>query len=108
MPLPKSDIGIARNIKTIEWLKAELVTATGHLFKSLVRGAEDAVLDALAYIVITTFILARRLGFSFSVLDAAIARRVRDNIDESHEIEEWFGDFSALLHYFEETRGDDD
>ena len=32
MSMPKSDIGIARNIKTIEWLKAELVSGVATFF----------------------------------------------------------------------------
>lgn len=106
MPLPKQDIGIARNIRTIEWLKAELVSATGDLLRGLVRGAEDGILDALAGIIITTFILAKRLGIGFSTLDLKIENKIKANIEQSHEIEQWFGDFSALLRYFEESRGD--
>ncbi len=106
MPLPKQDIGIARNIRTIEWLKAELVSGTGDLLRSLARGAEDAILDALASIVITTFILAKRLGIGFATLEVKIENKIKANIEQSHEIEEWFGDFSALARYLEESRGD--
>ncbi|NLV91419.1 MAG: hypothetical protein GX030_03365 [Firmicutes bacterium] len=106
MPLPNQKIGIAKNIRTVEWLKAELVSGTGELMRGLVRGAEDKILDSLAGIVVTAYILAERLGIGFATLDAKIASKVKANIEQSHEIEEWFGDFSALARYSEEIRGD--
>lgn len=104
MSVPKSDIGIARNIKTIEWLKAELVSGVAAFFRGLVKNTEEAMVDALANIVITCFILGNRVGVSFSRLDIKIENKIKANIEQDHEIEQWYGDFSALLRYLQDNK----
>ena len=96
MSMPKSDIGIARNIKTIEWLKAELVSGVAVFFRGLVKNTEEAIIDGLANIIITCFILGNRLGISFSRLDIKIENKIKANIEQDHEIEQWYGDFSSV------------
>ncbi|MCG9969012.1 MazG-like family protein [Pelotomaculum terephthalicicum JT] len=91
--------GIAKNIKIIEWLKADLLTSLAALFKSMLRGSEELILDALASLVITCYILGRRLGISFPRLDLKIEAKLRQGIDENHEVERWYGDISNLLNY---------
>jgi hypothetical protein len=49
---PRVDVG--RSARAIEWLKAELVSAVGEAFRGLYRGREDAVLDALAQVVLAS------------------------------------------------------
>lgn len=104
MSMPKSDIGIARNIKTIEWLKAELVSGVAVFFRGLVKNTEETIIDGLANIVITCFILGNRLGISFSRLDIKIENKIKANIEQDHEIEQWYGDFSALLRYLQDNK----
>jgi len=91
--------GIAKNIKIVEWLKADLLTSLSALFKSMLRGSEDLILDALASLVITCYVLGRRLGISFPRLDLKIESKLRQGIDENHEVEKWYGDISNLLNY---------
>lgn len=91
--------GIAKNIKVVEWLKADLVTSISSLFKSMLRGSEELILDALASLVITCYVLGRRLGVNFSRLDLKVEAKLRQGIDENHEVERWYGDLSALLNY---------
>lgn len=91
--------GIAKNIKVIEWLKADLITSVSALFKSMLRGSEDRLLDALSSLVITCYILGRRLGINFSRLDLKVEAKLRQGIDEDHEVERWYGDLSTLLNY---------
>ncbi len=91
--------GIAKNIKIVEWLKADLVTSISSLFKSMLRGSEELILDALASLVITCYILGRRLGINFSRLDLKMEAKLRQGIDEDHEVERWYGDLSTLLNY---------
>ena len=43
---------IARNIKTIEWLKSELVTGISSLFKGMLKNNDELIADSLANIVI--------------------------------------------------------
>lgn len=91
--------GIAKNIKIIEWLRADLVTSLATLFKAMLKGSEDLILDALASLVMTCYILARRLGLNFSRIDLKVEEKLRQGIDENHELEKSYGDISSLLNY---------
>ncbi|OPX84502.1 MAG: MazG-like family protein [Pelotomaculum sp. PtaB.Bin104] len=96
--------GIVKNIKVVEWLKADLVTSLAALFKSMLRGSEDLILDALASLMITCYILGRRLGINFPRLDLKIEEKLRQSIAEDHEMEKWYGDISNLLNYLSEKK----
>ncbi len=98
------DIGIAKNLRVIEWLKAELVESVAALFKSLMRGSEEAARDALATVIITTYILGRRVGIGFRDVDVKVRDKLRLSIREAHEVEKWYGDLSGLLKYLEESK----
>lgn len=92
--------GIARNVRVVEWLKADLVASTAGVFRAMARGSEDKLVDALAGVVITCYVLARRLGIGFSLLDLRVEAKLRQNIEEGHEVERWYGDLSSYLNYF--------
>ncbi len=96
--------GIAKNIKVIEWLKADLITSVSALFKAMLRGSEDLLLDALSSLIITCYVLGRRLGINFSRLDLRIEAKLRQGIDEEHEVERWYSDLSTLLNYTVEKK----
>lgn len=99
------DTGIAKNIRVIEWLKADLLTSLSVLYKGMLRRNEEHLQDALAGLVITCYVLARRLGFGFAKLESKVETRLRQNIGEDHELERWYGDLSALLgHLLEKKR----
>lgn len=104
MPQPEGEIDIARNIRTIDWLKTELLSGVSGLFKALLRGGDEAITDGLSGLIITCYALARRLGYSFAKLDAKVEAKVRVNIAEGHEIEKWYGDLTALLRHIEERK----
>ncbi len=95
-------IDIARNIRVIEWLKAELLGTAAALFKAMVKNSEEAIEDALASIIITVYVLARRVGINFPQLDIRVESKLKNAIKEKHEVEDWYGDLTALLRY----RGD--
>jgi hypothetical protein len=96
--------GIAKNIKVIEWLKADLMASTASLFKAMLRGSEERLLDALASMVLTCYVLGRRLGINFSRLDLRVEAKLRQGIDDDHEVEKWYGDLSGLLKYLVEKK----
>lgn len=96
--------GIAKNIKIVEWLKADMLTSLSALFKAMLRGSEELILDALASLVVTCYVLSRRLGLSFSRLDLKIEAKLRQGIDENHEVEKWYGDISHLLNYLNDKK----
>lgn len=96
------DVNITRQLRMIEWLKAELAAAVGNLFKALVRKSEDAILGALAALVIGCYFLSKRLGISYAKLDEAVYQELRSPQLQGHEIETWYGDVSNLTSYWEE------
>lgn len=99
-----SDADAARGARTIEWLKAELVSGSAAVFRAMVKNSEDAVIEALANIVVAAYILGRRLGIPFSRLEMKVESKVKANIEENHAIEQWYGDFTALLRHLHGRR----
>lgn len=91
---------VAKNIRLIEWLKADMLTSLSALFKSMVKGSESLLLDALASLVIGCYVLGRRLGINFTRLDLKIEAKLREGIESGHEVEKCYGDLSRLLNYF--------
>ncbi|HHT62616.1 MAG: MazG-like family protein [Bacillota bacterium] len=98
------DKDIMKNLKMIDWLKAELVGSVAALFRAMIRGSEELILDCITGIIITTYILGARLGISFSRIDLNIKARLQDSNMKEHEVEKWFGDITNLRYYMEESR----
>ncbi|MDI9568290.1 MAG: MazG-like family protein [bacterium] len=96
---PQGEFDLARNLRTIEWLKAQILEQTSFLFKAMLQGREELILEALAGIIISLFVLTRRLGLSFTRLEKKLLQQVKGNIEADHEVEKWYGDLSALLDY---------
>ncbi len=92
---------LARHLKIMDWLKAELVGGVAALFKAVALSSQDAMTDALASIVLTTYILGRRLGVPFAQIEARVAMRARELALSGHEVERAYGDLSALEQHFE-------
>ncbi|NLB73281.1 MAG: hypothetical protein GX795_04555 [Firmicutes bacterium] len=94
-----SRVDIARNIKTIEWLKTELITGISSLFRGMLKNSDELIADSLANIVVGCYLLGKRLGLPYGALDGKIAEKVKANLEQGHEIEAWYGDFSLLNRY---------
>ena len=104
MDVQPQEIDVARNLKLIEWLKTELVSTVASLFRAMLKTSEDSVIDALAQIIITCYLIGKRLGVSFSRIDMKIENKIKANIERNHEIEKWYGDLSALSHYYRDNK----
>ncbi|MCL5116793.1 MAG: MazG-like family protein [Firmicutes bacterium] len=100
-----NDAGSARKLMAVEWLKAELLSEEGDLFRALINGPEDRVIDALSGILITTYTLGLRLGISPPRLEDRAIQRLNRSLTEDHELEEWFGDLSGLVRYLSQRDG---
>lgn len=100
--MPNPEIDIARNIRAIEWVKAQIIEGVATLFKALIKNSEDAIADALATIIMSCYILARRLGVGFNRVDESMLHTLNAEIESGHELENWYGDLSVLQHYMEE------
>lgn len=81
-----------------------MTSQLARLFRALMGAREDAVLRALAALVACAYVLARRLGLSFSRLDGAVDQHLSANVKNEHQLETWYGDLSALKDY-RDSRG---
>ena len=98
------DINIVKNVRTIEWLKAELVSGIGALLKAMVKNNEEVILESLAGLVMGCYFLGKRLSIPFHKLDEKIISRLESTELQDHEIEEWYGDVTNLEQYFKERQ----
>ncbi len=95
---------ILRKMRLIEWLKAELITHVGQLYQAMAKNSEQAIKEGLAAVVISCFVLGRRLGINFADLDEAILTRLNQNIKRENDVEKWFGDFSEYQRHLRHKR----
>lgn len=94
-----NNVHIAKSLKVIEWLKAEIIEQVAALFRGLYHGQESYIIDSLASLIIAIYVLARRVGIPFHKLEKAVLEKLQDHKKEGHEIEEWYGDLSVLEQY---------
>ena len=87
---------VTKNVKIIEWMKKELILSVGDVFDLIFKGV-----NTLANIIMITYLLAKRLGISFSEIDYKIKEKIRIGIDQNHSVESWYGDFSNLKKHME-------
>ena len=95
---------VTKNVKLIEWMKNELILSVGDVFDLIFKGVkplDEALQDTLANIIMITYLLAKRLGISFSEIDYKIKEKIRIGIDQNHSVESWYGDFSNLKKHME-------
>jgi len=90
------DVDLARRAKIIEWLKTEIVDQMARLLKGIWEGSHHKIVDGLASLVACCYILGRRLGISLQSLDEAVLEKMRQHRQEGHQLEEWYGDISAV------------
>ena len=98
------DSDVTKNVKIIEWMKKELILSVGDVFDLIFKGVkplDEALQDTLANIIMITYLLAKRLGISFSEIDYKIKEKIRIGIDQNHSVESWYGDFSNLKKHME-------
>lgn len=102
--MPRPELDIAKNIKALEWIKAELVESLGSLFKSMIRGSMETIVDNLALIMINCFLLVRRLGLNFGQLELRLREKTAALLEEGHPLEESHKDLTSLRDYLEMKR----
>ena len=90
---------LASKMKTTESLKAELVEAVGSLFKSLLRADYAYTSDALASIIMITYIMGRKLGVEPHTIDLLAKEKLQTAMFDSHEKDQWHEDMNHLLLY---------
>lgn len=90
------EMDVAKRAKVIEWLKTEVVDHVARLFKALWEGSTTRVSDSLASLIVSSYILGRRLGVSYRNLDDTILEKLNKHKQEGHQLEDWYQDISTL------------
>jgi hypothetical protein len=44
------------------------------------------------------------LGIGLQQVDRVMEEQLRNQLETDHQLEDWYGDISTCLHYFEEKR----
>lgn len=96
MPNMPKDLDVAKRAKVIEWLKTEVVDNVSRLFKALWEGSTTKVGDSLASLMMSSYILGRRLGMSYRDLDDLLIEKLKKHKQEGHQLEDWYQDISTL------------
>ena len=101
------DLNIMSNIKIIESLKANLICVVGDFFLLLTKGsniAKDSILDCVSGAIIILYVLAERLGYSYSLVDEKIEKKLQEGIKNKDIIEKDGKDLSRLNSYLNDKR----
>lgn len=93
------EMDVAKRAKVIEWLKTEVIDQMSRLFKGLWEGKTTKIADSLASLIVSSYILGRRLGIQYHSLDEAVLDKLNKAKNEGHQLEDWYGDLSALEHH---------
>lgn len=98
----KIDMDIMKNLRTIEWLKSEILMNIAKLYElhsSGEKDTKDEVEDLISNIILLSCILGRRLGLSYEDINSNLEDKIKLNLLEDHKIEQWYGDLSLLLSF---------
>jgi dimeric dUTPase (all-alpha-NTP-PPase superfamily) len=90
------ELDVAKRAKVIEWLKTEVLDQVSRLFRAMWEGSTSRIGDSLASLIMSAYILGRRLGVSYSDLDQQLLNKLRKHRQEGHQLEDWYQDISAL------------
>jgi hypothetical protein len=92
------------DIKIIEDLKAQLLCVIGEFYRLLTRGsnvAQEAILDCISGAIIILYILAERLGYSYSAVDENIQKKLKVGIIEEDIVEKQGKNLSRLASHID-------
>ncbi|CCQ92847.1 conserved hypothetical protein [[Clostridium] ultunense Esp] len=98
----KKEMDIIKNLRTIEWLKSEILTSIANLYQLLAKGEDyikDDIEDLISNIMLLSFLLGKRMGIDYEDISSNLKDKVKLNILEGHKIEKWYGDLSELMEF---------
>lgn len=102
------DFDITKNIRLIEWLKCEMLNSVARIFTLLSSGAkasQEVLAGILGNIIVACYLLGKRLGIHYSVIDETIEDQIRLGIIEGNDIEKSYGDLTELQQHLKDSRG---
>lgn len=93
-------MNISTNLRAIDTIKGEILLEVAKLHRTLADydevGEYENVASEIATIIAMDYILARRLGLSFSGIDSKISELLTIGEENGHELEVEFSDMSEL------------
>lgn len=96
-------MNISTNLKAIDMIKGEILSEIARLYRTLADydeiGDYEGVANEIATVIAMDYILARRLGLSFSGIDNKIKDLLTIGEENGHELELEFSDMSELRKY---------
>ncbi|WP_027633303.1 MazG-like family protein [Clostridium hydrogeniformans] len=103
--MKKDSFNIMSDIKIIEELKAQLLCIIGEFFRLLTKGsnvAQEAILECISGAIIILYILAERLGYSFTAVDDNMKKKLKVGIIEEDLVEKDGKNLSRLYTHLKE------
>ncbi|WP_313755887.1 MazG-like family protein [Tissierella sp.] len=105
--MKNKDIDIIKNMKTVEWLKAQLLNTVANLYSTLADGEESTkenLEDIISNLILESLLLGKRLGLDYENIESALRDNIKLNLIEEHKIEKWYGDLSILLEFIDKHK----
>lgn len=102
--MKNKDVDIIKNMKTVEWLKAQLLSTVANLYTTLADGEENTkenLEDNISNLILESLLLGKRLGLSYESIKSTLRDNIQLNLIEEHKIEKWYGDLSILLEFID-------
>lgn len=104
----KDDFNIMSDIRIIEDLKAQLLGVIAEFYRLLTKGsnvAQEAILDCISGAIIILYILAERLGYSYTAVDENIKKKLKVGIIEEDVVEKQGHNLSRLNNHIKDRSG---
>lgn len=97
------EMDIARNVKVVDRLQADLASSLANLYQAMVKGEKEEAFTALVDLNVYSLILTKHLGFTLGKLDVKTSEKVCSLLKEGHPAEE-YGELTALKTYLDMKR----
>ncbi len=101
------NLDVTRNLRLVEWLKCEMLSGMASFYRLMLKGSrvsQEALADVLANIILVAYLLARRMGMTYAMIDLKIHSKIKLGVTEEHEVEKWYRDLSELAAYMNRNR----
>lgn len=99
-----NEADLLRKMRIADSVKAELVLQVGAVFQAMAAPRTTLIQEALAAVIVTAYVLARRLGLDLNSLDQSVAEKLQADIRREPEWEKWYGDCTAVQRHVQQKR----
>lgn len=89
------------DLNIMEWIKADLVESVAALLKALVKKDQEDISDAVATVLISTYLLGQRAGVSYQSMESMVKWKLANSLDLN---EDGYTDLMGLLKYLEQQK----